>query len=95
MQCYIEPITPTPSLTTGRPLRTLQGFAKVSAAAGEVVQAVIELDARSFSRWDIDQRAWVVAAGDYAIKLGWSAAVVNQVHVSQLHVSRALGSSHV
>lgn len=90
VQCYIEPITPTPSLTTGRPLRTLQGFAKISAAAGEMVQAVIELDARSFSRWEIDQHAWVVAAGDYAIKVGWSAAVVNQVHVSQLHVSRAL-----
>ncbi len=83
VQCYIEPAAQTP----GRPLRTLQGFAKVKAVAGEEVHAVIELDARSFSRWDTEQHAWVVADGDYSIMLGWSAA-----ELSQLHVSRAAAS---
>jgi len=80
VQCYVEPTTPTP----GRPLRTLQGFAKVTAAPGEAVQAVIELDSRSFSRWDVAQRAWIVAPGDYAIKLGWSAAELSEVHVNRV-----------
>lgn len=80
VQCYIEPLTPTP----GRPLRTLQGFAKVSVAAGEEARVVIDLTARAFSRWDVAQHAWVVAPGDYAIKLGWSAAELSQLHVSRV-----------
>ncbi len=79
VQCYIEPTTPS----EGRPLRTLQGFAKVSAAAGAEVQAVIHLDARSFSRWDVAEHKWIVPPGDYAIMLGWSAAELSRVHVSR------------
>jgi len=79
VQCYVEPATQV----AGRPLRTLQGFAKVSAAAGAEVVAVIHLDARSFSRWDVAEHDWVVPAGDYAIMLGWSAAELSQVHVSR------------
>ncbi|MCE9620790.1 MAG: glycoside hydrolase family 3 C-terminal domain-containing protein [Actinomycetia bacterium] len=81
VQCFIEPTTTTP----GRPLRTLQGFAKVTATPGEVVEAVIDLDKRSFSRWDVAQHAWVVAADDFAIMLGWSAAELSQSHVSRAH----------
>ncbi|MEQ1872769.1 MAG: glycoside hydrolase family 3 protein [Ilumatobacteraceae bacterium] len=84
VQCYVE----TMQHATGRPVRTLQGFAKVKATAGTSVQAVIELDTRAFSRWDVNAHDWVVAPGDYAIKIGWSAAALSQVHVS-----RALASA--
>ena len=79
VQCYVEPAT----AVDGRPLRTLQGFAKVSAAAGATANAIIELDTRAFSRWDVATHDWVVAAGDYAIMLGWSAAELSQLHVSR------------
>lgn len=79
VQCYVEPL----AATAGRPVRTLQGFAKVASAAGTEAQAVIELDTRAFSRWDVAAHDWVVPAGDYAILLGWSAAELSQVHVSR------------
>lgn len=80
VQCYIEPLTATP----GRPRRTLQGFAKVSAAPHEQAMAHVELDSRAFSRWDPAAGGWVVAAGEYAVLLGWSAAQLSRVHVSRV-----------
>ncbi|CAN5630657.1 glycoside hydrolase family 3 C-terminal domain-containing protein [soil metagenome] len=82
VQCYIEPATASP----GRPVRTLQGFAKVSAPAGAEVEAIVDLNTRAFSRWDVGAHDWVVPAGDYSIMLGWSAAELTQVFVSRAHV---------
>ena len=81
LQCYVEPAF----AQTNRPVRTLQGFAKVKAAAGAEAVAVIELDARSFSRWDAVEHRWLVPAGEYSILLGWSAAELSQVCVSRAH----------
>jgi beta-glucosidase len=78
VQCYVEPA----KQAVGRPRRTLQGFAKVTAAAGAEAHALIGLDTRSFSRWDAVAHRWVVPAGDYSILLGWSAAELR-------HASRA------
>ncbi len=83
VQCYVEPLTPTP----GRPLRTLQGFAKVTAEAGQEVQTIFTLDRRAFSRWDVATHEWVRPAGDYAILLGWSAADLSRVHVNRVPAS--------
>lgn len=83
VQCYVEPR----ERSVGRPIRTLRGFVKVAASAGAEVRAVIELDPRAFSCWDVAARHWVVAAGDYAIKLGWSAAELREVGVSRAPAS--------
>ncbi|MDP2292986.1 MAG: glycoside hydrolase family 3 C-terminal domain-containing protein [Actinomycetota bacterium] len=68
VQCYVEPA----QTEAGRPLRTLQGFARVEAAAGGDAVATIHLDTRAFSRWNIDSHGWVVAPGDYRVLAGWS-----------------------
>lgn len=83
VQCYVEPRT----RVIGRPIRTLQGFAKVTARAGTSTTATIELDARSFSSWDVAAHDWVVPAGDYEILLGWSASELSPVHVSRARAS--------
>jgi len=79
VQCYIEPAVAEAS----RPVRTLQGFARVTAAAGESTVATIELDERSFSRWDPATHAWIVAPGDYRLLLGWSSRDLSPVGVSR------------
>ena len=48
VQCYVEP----PTGRAFRPHRELKAFAKVRLAAGESAEVVMELDGRSFARWD-------------------------------------------
>ncbi len=79
VQCYIEPA----AAEAGRPVRTLQGFVRVNAAAGESTLAAIELDARSFRRWDPATHAWIVAPGDYRVLLGWSSGDLSLAGVSR------------
>ena len=79
VQCYIEPAVAEP----GRPVRTLQGFARVHAEAGGSNVATIELDERAFSRWDPATHGWVVAPGDYHVLLGWSSRDLSPVGVSR------------
>jgi beta-glucosidase len=79
VQCYVEPVT----REFGRPLRTLQGFAKVHARAGGEALAEISLNSRAFSHWDVAARRWVVAAGDYRILVGWSSADLTHLSVSR------------
>lgn len=78
VQCYVEPATTGPD----RPVRTLQGFARVSAGAGDSTAVTIELDRRAFSRWDPVTHSWVVAAGDYRLLLGWSSRDLSSAGVS-------------
>jgi beta-glucosidase len=70
VQVYVEPV----DRRDGRPLRTLQGFAKVVAAPGETVEAVIELPPTAFRRWDTDLRSWITDVGDRRILVGWSSS---------------------
>jgi len=79
VQCYIEPAV----AELGRPVRTLQGFARVQAAAGGSAVATIELDQRAFSRWDCANHAWMVLSGDYRVLLGWSSRDLIEVGVSR------------
>ena len=79
LQCYVEPA----AAEAGRPLRTLQGFARVSADTGEFAVATIELDTRAFSRWDSATHAWIVAPGDYRVLLGWSSRDLSLAGVSR------------
>ncbi len=79
VQCYIEPA----EHEAGRPVRTLQGFARVRAEPGRDAIATIELDERAFSRWDPATHAWIVTPGDYRVLLGWSSRDLTQVGVSR------------
>jgi beta-glucosidase len=79
LQCYVEPAAPN----RDRPVRTLRGFAKVTADAGCDTTVSIHLDPRAFSRWDPAAHGWVVEPGDHRIVLGWSSADLTQVGVSR------------
>ena len=68
VQCYVEPVQPL----HGRPIRTLQGFAKVALDAGQHATVRIALPRRSFQRWDTSARDWVRVDGDHVVHVGWS-----------------------
>ncbi len=57
-----------------RPLRTLQGFTKVTLDAGASTTVTIPLSSRAFAIWDVDAHDWVVPAGDYTVLVGRSSA---------------------
>ena len=70
VQAYVEPTT----VSAGRPLRTLQGFAKVHAEPGAEATVHIDLSPRAFSRWDVAQHAFVLADADARVLVGFSSA---------------------
>jgi beta-glucosidase len=77
VQCYVEPV----ERDDDRPVRTLQGFARVHAAAGATTSAVIELTAEAFRRWDPRGGRWVVPDGEHRLLVGWSSAVLSPAGV--------------
>ena len=79
LQCYVEPVDAQP----GRPVRTLQAFARVHAAAGEECTVRLELPARAFSRWSPDAHSWVPGPGEHRVLLGWSSSQLTPVGVSR------------
>ncbi|MFI0236268.1 beta-glucosidase [Streptomyces sp. NPDC016845] len=68
VQLYLAPGEPD----ADRPARWLAGFASVSAAPGETVEAVVELPRRAFETWDEDADAWAYRAGRYELTAGRS-----------------------
>ncbi len=72
VQVYVAAPPGAPSETPRRAIRELRGFAKVSAAPGETVDAVVWLPERSFAIWSVDQHDWVVPPGTYGIEVGAS-----------------------
>ncbi len=75
VQVYVEPKC-SPVL---RPVRHLAGFAKVRLAPGETAIARVDLDERSFARWDVATNAWKVDAGEYHLVVAASAADLRAV----------------
>ncbi len=59
-----------------RPLRELRAFEKVSLEPGETRRVELRLDRRAFAYWDIEQRDWVVPAGEYAVQVCSDASTV-------------------
>jgi beta-glucosidase len=78
VQCYVGPSHPS----ADRPVRTLGGFTRVTAAAGEAATATIELPSRAFARWDIDLHDWVVDPGPREVWVGWSSAALSAVYLT-------------
>lgn len=59
-----------------RPLRELRAFTKVALEPGASIEVSVELDHRAFAFWDVTNHRWTVAAGEYRIELGESAAEI-------------------
>lgn len=70
VQVYVAPVDPDP----GRPPKTLAGFAKVHLEPGASEVARVVLGPRSFARWDIAAREWVVDAGRWQLVVAASAS---------------------
>ncbi|MFI6872577.1 beta-glucosidase [Streptomyces sp. NPDC050400] len=68
VQLYLAPTRPDPA----RPARWLAGFAGVSAAPGETVEAVVELPRRAFEIWDESTGSWAYQEGSYELTAGRS-----------------------
>ena len=72
VQVYVD----VPASQVERPLRTLQGFAKVHLAPDEDFVVEVWLPERAFSVWSPSAQSWVVPLGDYRIMVGSSSADV-------------------
>jgi beta-glucosidase len=68
VQVYLE----APRDDPRRPVRTLAGFARVSAEPGETVEAAVRLRARAFACFDESARTWVTPPGTYTVRAGRS-----------------------
>ncbi|MGY0023809.1 beta-glucosidase [Streptomyces sp. YJ-C3] len=68
VQLYLAPSEPD----AARPARWLAGFASVTAAPGETVEAVVELPRRTFEIWDESADAWAYQPGSYELTAGRS-----------------------
>ena len=55
-----------------RPVRELQGFAKVDLAPGETKTVTMDLTTRSLSYYEPALDDWYAPAGTYTLELGWS-----------------------
>src|SRR5207249_2725706 len=64
--------TPAYSDDPRRPVRTLAGFARVSAEPGETVEAAVRLRARAFACFDESARTWITPPGTYTVRAGRS-----------------------
>ena len=54
----------------GEPPKRLVGWAKVSLAAGEEKQVVVEVPRARFAVWDEAKKAWSVPVGEYKVMVG-------------------------
>lgn len=73
VQLYLAPVGDTEGRPE-RPVRWLAGFAGVEAAAGESVEAVVELPRRAFEIWDETTGTWSFQEGPYEVQAGRSYA---------------------
>ena len=59
-----------------RPLKELQGFAKVDLKAGETKRVKVMLSARSLSYYDVKTKKWRAEPGDFDVLVGPSSAQI-------------------
>ena len=59
-------------LPADEPDQVLVGYAKVPVPAGATVTAHVHLDARAYSSWSVEQRAWVEHPGSFELRVGRS-----------------------
>jgi beta-glucosidase len=59
-----------------RPVKELKGFAKLNLSPGETRHVQVKLDRRAFSYYDVKNRKWTVAPGDFDVYVARSAAQI-------------------
>ena len=74
VQVYVEPVEPV----TGEPRRTLRAFRKITIEAGGRQDAVLNLDPRAFSFYDVEVSGWRVRPGVYRVLAGSSSEDIRQ-----------------
>ena len=72
-QCYVA----FENLDSDEPIKTLQGFAKETIAAGDKKTVEIKLTQRNFSYWDVESKCWKIRQGSYEILIGSSARLIH------------------
>jgi beta-glucosidase len=68
-----------------RPVKELKGFSKVELNPGETKHVQVTLDRRAFSYYDVKDRKWTVAPGDFEIYVARSAAEIELTGKVSLH----------
>ncbi|HEY8057603.1 MAG TPA: glycoside hydrolase family 3 C-terminal domain-containing protein, partial [Acidimicrobiales bacterium] len=59
-----------PEASVDRPVRQLQGFARLALEPGETATARFEIGFRDLARWDVDGHGWRVDAGPVEVLVG-------------------------
>ncbi|HEY4169637.1 MAG TPA: glycoside hydrolase family 3 C-terminal domain-containing protein [Reyranella sp.] len=77
-----------PEASVPRPLKELKAFAKVRLAPGEVRRVKLELVARDFAYYGVNEHHWLVEGGSFNLLLGTSAADI--AFVGEVRRSSAL-----
>ncbi|MEE3623552.1 glycoside hydrolase family 3 C-terminal domain-containing protein [Nitrospirillum sp. BR 11752] len=65
------------------PIPRLRAIAPLVLAPGAEATAVLTLDARAFSHWDVGRQGWRTAPGGHAISVGPSLAAARPAHLWQ------------
>lgn len=76
-----------------RPTRELKAFCKVHLEAEQEHEVALNLDFRSFARWDTLINDWVVEAGSYTIDIGASVEDIRLSHILHLGGDKKLVDS--
>jgi len=69
-QLYIS--FPASSTPAGTPPKALRGFEKLELAAGARGEVRFGLMRRDLSYWDVGVQDWVIPAGEFEVRVGWS-----------------------
>jgi len=78
-QLYIQP----PKSDTFRPIRELKGFVKVFLQPHETKSVEIKFDDHTFAHYNIDNKSWAIAGGEYTVEIS---ASVKDIRLRQLLV---------
>jgi beta-glucosidase len=70
LQIYVGP----PESAVPRPEKALKAFAKLRLQPDETREVTLDLTARDFAYYDVDNRQWKVEGGEYRIVAGFSAS---------------------
>ena len=73
-QLYVSEVSPK----VERPVKELKGFERVLLQPGETKHLTLDLNARSFSYFDVKSAAWRADAGNYDLLLGDSSQDIQQ-----------------
>jgi beta-glucosidase len=76
-------------VSAGEPPQQLKAFRKVFLQPGEEQTMQLDLDAQAFRQWSATNRKWVVAAGQYQLRLGDSSRNITWTTGMTLQGSRS------